>query len=310
MNALVSIIMPAYNSRSYIAQSIESVINQTYKDWELIVVDDGSTDDTSKVVAYYCQQEPRIKYIYQNNGRQGKARNKGIAYSTGSYIAFLDSDDLWLPSKLAIQVQVLNSSNADLVFCDSYIFFDKLSGNDSVMNVERGYISGVEGIKKFLIANRIPILTVICKREAIISVDGFSEKGEIQNAEDYHLWLKLQIAGYVFLGIDYVLTAYREHPDSISNSDRSNYKQVIQAQFDIYQHIQGNRELVRSYMLKNMHNNLHRFTRYEAQEFYTSIQTCLEAHNKQYMKPVFYLFEKFNLRSLSLKSIYFVFNYL
>src|SRR5919106_5413407 len=97
---LVSVIMPAYNAEKYIAGSIRSVIVQTYSDWELIVVDDGSTDSTATVVQEFVARDPRIKYIFQENGRLGKARNTGIRNSSGPLIAFLDSDDLWVPIKL------------------------------------------------------------------------------------------------------------------------------------------------------------------------------------------------------------------
>src|ERR1044072_6081218 len=102
---LVSIIMPAYNAERYIAASIESVLAQTYSDWELIVVDDGSTDRTATVTQEFVKRDPRIKYIFQENGRLGKARNTGIKNSRGPLIAFLDSDALWIETNLAAQTR-------------------------------------------------------------------------------------------------------------------------------------------------------------------------------------------------------------
>src|SRR6185369_4654551 len=116
---LVSIIMPAYNAGKYIADSIRSVLAQTYSNWELIVVDDGSTDDTAAIVQDFTKREGRVRYIYQENGRLGKARNTGVRNSQGDLIAFLDSDDLWIETKLELQLRALREQNADLVYCNA-----------------------------------------------------------------------------------------------------------------------------------------------------------------------------------------------
>src|SRR5262245_5671997 len=106
--------MPAYNAEKYIGAAIESVIAQTYADWELIVVDDGSTDNTAKVVRQVAARESRIKYLFQENCRLGKARNTAIQNSGGPLIAFLDSDDLWLPQKLEKQQRAQKNTNTDV----------------------------------------------------------------------------------------------------------------------------------------------------------------------------------------------------
>ena len=112
---LISIIMPAYNAGKYIKESIESVFNQTYQNWELIIIDDGSTDNTSEVVQPFLIKDRRIQYYLQENGKQGKARNAGIKRSKGNLIAFLDADDVWMPAKLQAQIGVLKQNDADLV---------------------------------------------------------------------------------------------------------------------------------------------------------------------------------------------------
>src|SRR5215467_11570142 len=109
---LVSIIMPAYNAEKYIADSIRSVLAQTYTDWELIVVVDGSTDNTASLVQQFVTRDSRIKYFFQENGRLGKARNTGIKNASGSLIAFLDSDDLWLETKLELQLQEIGRASS------------------------------------------------------------------------------------------------------------------------------------------------------------------------------------------------------
>ncbi len=102
----VSVIIPTFNCAVYLPQAIESVLGQTWQDFELIVVDDGSTDDTCQVLAPY---QNRLVYLYQENQGESSARNKGIQVAQGEYLAFLDSDDLWLATKLERQITVLEA---------------------------------------------------------------------------------------------------------------------------------------------------------------------------------------------------------
>ncbi|MDD5454425.1 MAG: glycosyltransferase [Candidatus Ratteibacteria bacterium] len=105
---LISVIIPAYNRAKFLEEAVKSVLAQTYKNWELIIVDDGSTDDTSEVVKKFLDE--RIIYLHQDNKGASAARNKGILKAKGEYIAFLDSDDMWLPQKLQKQLEVFNKS--------------------------------------------------------------------------------------------------------------------------------------------------------------------------------------------------------
>ncbi len=218
-NHLVSVIMPAYNAAAFIGESIHSVIEQTYQHWELIIIDDGSTDATAETIKGIAEKDDRIKYIYQENGRQGKARNNGIRNSRGEYIAFLDADDLWVPHKLAIQVELINKELVDLVFSDAQSFQENKNHSVS-MGVQPGRFQGHRDFDYFLETNRIPILTVLTKRTLIEEVNGFSERRELQNAEDLHLWLKLLLAGYSFLAVKESLAYYRLAANSATAHDR------------------------------------------------------------------------------------------
>ena len=122
---LVSVIMPAYNSKQTIAGSVKSVIAQTYTHWELIVVDDGSTDNTAKVIT--DMNHPQIRVINQQNGGQSSARNHGIRLAKGDYIAFLDADDYWLEKKLDYQIRYFEnaSESVGLVHTNYIEFNDK-----------------------------------------------------------------------------------------------------------------------------------------------------------------------------------------
>ncbi|HRH51325.1 MAG TPA: glycosyltransferase [Panacibacter sp.] len=211
-NELVSVIMPAYNCEKFIGQSIESVINQTYQNWELIIVDDGSSDNTKNIISGYISKDPRIKYFYQQNGKQGRARNTAISNSSGSLIAFLDADDLWLPKKLERQVLLIDHMKADAVF--AYITHIDSKGQ-WVARGETGsdheFYYGDSGLSFFFRMNIIPVFTVLAKRNAILHVNGFREDDWIQNIEDYDLWLRMLYSNSKFLLINEVLGAYRIH---------------------------------------------------------------------------------------------------
>src|SRR5688572_29899913 len=116
--------MPAYNTEKYIGESIQSVVDQTYENWELLVIDDGSTDKTADIIRAYAARDSRVKYLFQQNTRQAKARNTGIENLHGTLIAFLDADDLWLPEKLERQLQAMNATNADVIYSNGLIIYE------------------------------------------------------------------------------------------------------------------------------------------------------------------------------------------
>lgn len=235
-NYLVSIIMPSFNAELYIREAIDSVLNQTYKNWELIIVDDGSTDCTAKVAKNRLVRDKRIHYYFQENGKQGKARNFGISKSKGVFLAFLDADDLWLPEKLEIQLQEIIEKNVDLLFSDCYVFDNYEIDNDSQkMNIPTTVFYDKSSLHLFLERNRIPILTVLVKKEKVLDVGGFSEVLAIQNIEDYHLWLKLLMTDCIFYTSDYVSAKYRVHNSSATSSDKLALNKIPDAFYDLLQ---------------------------------------------------------------------------
>ncbi|RZJ52364.1 MAG: glycosyltransferase, partial [Flavobacterium sp.] len=235
-NSLISIIMPAYNAESYIKDSVRSVIDQTYSNWELIIIDDGSTDNTAAIVNELVEKDSRIFYYYQENGRQGRARNNAISKSKGFYLAFLDADDLWLPEKLSIQIAEIEQKNADLVLSDSYVFQDnEVFDISKKMNIPNAVIYDQNALPEFLRVNKIPILTVLVKKDKVINVGGFSEKPDIQNVEDYHLWLKLLMSDCIFYTSETVLARYRIHNNSVTSADKMVLDKVPNVFFDLLQ---------------------------------------------------------------------------
>lgn len=216
----VSIVMPAFNAEQYISDSIKSVQNQIYDNWELIVVDDGSTDNTFDVVKGIADYDNRIKLLRQENGRQGKARNAALQIALGEWIAFLDADDLWLPEKLAVQMKLLKSnSKVDLVYTSGWIFNTAHENNLEKYEVPEGLQDQNEIIMKMLKGWSLPILSVTVRRNLLASVSDFGEEPEIQNAEDYQLWLKLADKGIQMYGIREPLFKYRVHPSQATFRD-------------------------------------------------------------------------------------------
>ena len=212
----VSVIMPAFNAEKFIKDAIISVTRQTYPHWELIVIDDGSTDSTAAIVKEYASLDDRIKYVHQENAGQGQARNHGLKVAKGHYVAFLDADDQWLPEMLLTQVKTIFRHKADLVFSDAYVFENSPYPGQTI-KISAGFYQGEEAIQKFLLENYVPILTVLAKRSVIEQVKGFSELKDIH--EDYHLWIRLLIEGYSFYGLDMPLAYYRVHAGSSSSGE-------------------------------------------------------------------------------------------
>jgi teichuronic acid biosynthesis glycosyltransferase TuaG len=211
--------MPVYNSESFIGCAIDSVILQTYTNWELIIVNDGSTDNTQSIIDKYKCNDSRIISLQQKNGRQGKARNLAISHASGKYLAFLDADDVWIPEKLSLQIKEIEDTNAGLVYSKSYMIDVNKNIMDDIICGHIGYLHGVNGVAKMIEMNQIPILTVLVKKELVDRVNGFSEKLIIANVEDYHLWLKLIMGDVVFCGSDKILAYYRIHENAVTKND-------------------------------------------------------------------------------------------
>lgn len=224
----MSIIMPAYNAGLFIKQSIDSVLNQTYTNWELLIVDDGSTDNTKEIVAEFEKKDKRIKYLYQKNGKQGKARNNGILRSNGNLIAFIDADDLWLPQLLEKQLNLLTKTGADLVFSSMIKFIEKPDKQIGAVTVENKTYEGIDAVNAFLKNNFISILTVLVKKDAILNAGSFKESKDLQFAEDYDLWLRMLLKGAKFVGNSEPLALYRLHQMQSSKLAEKRYFQVLQ----------------------------------------------------------------------------------
>lgn len=182
----VSIVIPVYNRAELISKAIESVIAQTITDYELIIVDDGSTDDTKSVVNGY--DTGKIRYVYQENKGKSSARNLGIGLAHGEYIAFLDSDDMFLPNKLALQVAVLDN-NCDCGFVYSHAKNIDEAGNFLDHHFEGDLSGWIYPAMLFISNNCIATPTVMLRAKILEELGGFDETMHV--CEDLDLWRRI-----------------------------------------------------------------------------------------------------------------------
>ena len=220
--------MPAYNAGKYISESIRSVLNQSYTNWELIVINDGSTDDTEEKVLTLRAKNKRIIYFFQKNAGQGNARNQGLLKAKGAYIAFLDADDLWVKDKLCIQVETMQRHpEIDLLFSGAKAFKESTANTLNHLNYKnRATYSGKDAIRTFIKGNKVPILTVLVKHEVITAVGNFEASRHLQNVEDSHLWLKLLFGNFTLKSSEEVLAYYRIHDAQVTSDS---FKNTIKA---------------------------------------------------------------------------------
>jgi glycosyltransferase involved in cell wall biosynthesis len=209
---MTSIIMPAYNAESTIYDSIESVIKQSYEKWELIIINDGSTDDTIKVVSQF--KDSRIKLISQENKGVAEARNTGIRFSNGDFIAFLDSDDIWDEKKLEIQINYLTVNDIDLLHTDFFYFSTNITDRKYKKYIEP-YNFDLSDHEKLLINDVIVASSVIIRKNTINSVGYFDSS--FYGVEDWDYWIRLS-KDHKIGKIDNPLTYYRENMKGISKN--------------------------------------------------------------------------------------------
>jgi teichuronic acid biosynthesis glycosyltransferase TuaG len=216
---IVSVIMPAFNSEFTITDSINSVINQSFQDWELIIVDDNSTDNTPNVIEQFISLDSRIilKKLTTNNG-VSNARNIGVSLSSSELIAFIDSDDLWSPDKLKLQVKYHHQfvtckiSHTDFsMFNQSEIIKTPLKKINSLFIKKRGNL-----FSQLLYTNCIGTLTVMVDRLTLLNAGSFDV--ELTAVEDQDLWLRISMIGHEFHYLNNVLSFYRVNSSGLSGN--------------------------------------------------------------------------------------------
>ncbi len=210
MNPLVSIIMPCYNAERYIAQSIESVLAQTYQNWELLITDDGSTDRSVDIVSRYSKHDDRINVLVPDeHSGIARTRNLSISLAKGRFVAFLDSDDIWKSDKLEKQVNFMLENNVAFTY-SSYEIID-VQGKLKKKIVKD---AGVMSYKKYLRNTIICCGTVVVDREKT----GHFATPIIKTSEDMSLWLSIMRRGFDAYPVPGPLHKYRITPGSASSN--------------------------------------------------------------------------------------------
>lgn len=226
---LVSIIMPTYNSAKTLDEAIQSVLSQEYTFWELVIIDDQSSDKSLKIAEAYANIDARISVLRTGkNLGSGCARNLGISRSKGELIAFLDSDDLWLPNKLAYQVNLFSDKRVSFV-CSAYERFNTITQKTQNVGVPRLIV-----FKDLLKTNYIGCLTVVLRRDAFDNL----KFPEMRKRQDYALWLSLiKTGGYVYCS-NHILARYRHGHESTTSNKMGSiistwkvYREFLQLKF-------------------------------------------------------------------------------
>lgn len=217
---LVSVIISAYNVEQYIARTLDSVLAQTYRHIEVIVVNDGSTDDTKNILETYTQKDTRIVIVTQTNNGVSAARNVGLVIAKGEYICFFDGDDIMMPTKIASQVAFIEEyPPVDFIYSKVYYFVD---GTTDIYKRDLATISGPSVYKKLLqYGNFIYTGTVFFKRVMFEMHGGFDET--LRSAEEFEYWLRLAQAGVNMMHQDKYLTLCRSRGNGLTSDSVTMY---------------------------------------------------------------------------------------
>jgi glycosyltransferase involved in cell wall biosynthesis len=258
MNKLVSVIIPCYNYGHYLGEAIQSLQAQQYTNWECIIVDDGSRDATAAIAKEFAAADVRIKYFYQPNQGQPAARNNGIRQACGSFVQFLDADDLLQPGKLSTQVAYLDSHpEADIVYSD-VMYFRPGAMHELFRNrwdaqftdwMPRVNGKGKSIVAAMLASNIFELGCALFRRDALDATGFFDE--DLKGVEDYDLCLRsaILLQEFHYHAADNDMVLMRHHSGSYSKGLVRMYKKELQmrakAAVLIRQAFPGNRDLLR-----------------------------------------------------------------
>jgi glycosyltransferase involved in cell wall biosynthesis len=219
----VSVVTPAYNAAAFVRETIDYVRSQTFEDWELLVVDDGSTDNTAAIVEEYAKRDVRIRLLRQRNMGPSAARNRAMRAARGAFFAFLDSDDQWHPEFLASQLEVFaHYPDTALVTTNAYYLGGPCAGQPRRALVDGHPVLTLENIIEN--DSAVFIMTVF-RREVFECVGGLDESQ--WTSEDYDFWIRAALAGFVFRVNSRPLALYRRRPGSLSDDNARMLKGIL-----------------------------------------------------------------------------------
>lgn len=204
----VSVVIPTHNRAALLKEAIESVLAQTYQDWELIVIDDGSTDTTRETVEAYVKRDPRVRYIHQSNQGLPKTRARSLSVVHGKYVAFLDDDDLYLPQKLERQAAFLDA-HPDVGLVYSYVDFVDSQKRYRKTFPERPALTFEELLNRCTIQSH----AVLVRKACFDRVGSF--QGDLKKSDDYEMWLRIARA-YPIAFLPEHVALYRWHENNMS----------------------------------------------------------------------------------------------
>jgi glycosyltransferase involved in cell wall biosynthesis len=187
---LVSIVVPVYNGEKYLKKTIASILEQSYSNFELLLINDGSRDSSAKLIDALVAADKRIKGFSKENGGVANARNYGVSLAKGKLIAFCDQDDLWLPDKLEKQLPLFENPNVGLVYCGAVVealLYGKIS-KGSLANKQRGYV-----FDQLVQLNMLTCCTAVVRKKHLLKAGGFDDDLALMGVDDWHLWLKMSL---------------------------------------------------------------------------------------------------------------------
>ena len=229
--SFVSVIMPCYNGEEYISHAVESVVQQTYRNWELIIVDDGSTDRSPVIAEEWTQKDSRITLIRKENGGSASARNAGIRKASGNYLSFIDSDDLWHKDYLEVMLENINGCSDDrtAVFFCGYRRMDSKCERPVLNDYSCGGIKTFEDL--LLHCPIFPSATLVDLSVIKEKVYFREDLGSLR--DDYVYWLDILSSGFACRGFTDVLADYRMRENRLTSSKIS----MIRPQWNVYRKV-------------------------------------------------------------------------
>lgn len=278
---LVSIIIPSYQSSEFVSNAIKSCLSQTYKNIEIIVIDDGSTDNTRNILSSYIDAK-KINYIYQNNKGLSAARNTGLRTARGEYIQFLDSDDIMKPEKIQLQINYLINHPEDMGVYSDYV----VQKNSQIIHYKKKYPTG-NLFKNVSFSHFVmPIHTVLLRAENLPLFDEALVQGE-----DRDFWLNIfQEEAHSFGFINQIIAIYMIHDKNMTHQTEINLFSII----DVI-----NKHLRKSTMMQ-------KFILEEAKKYHFGLIGIHSLENALYQKARYYLKQSFSIKSIKYKSIFFI----
>jgi len=212
----ISVIMPVYNTEKYLQQSIESILNQTYKDFEFIIINDGSSDNSLSILEEYAETDSRIKIISRENKGLVYSLNEGISVANGKYIARMDADDISLPNRFMEQIKYMENTNIDI--CGTYV--EAIGDDENLIKMKENEYNISLDLYSLMNGHALCHPSVLLKKNAIKCIGGYDIN--YKYCEDLELWLRFIKKGYKIKVIPIKLLKYRTRLDSKSMIEREN----------------------------------------------------------------------------------------